>query len=89
MNSPRYFAASLRDDLPTIDLHGTAAMQTAQEQLEKELFLFSSQGEEVCRVVHGIGSGAMKEMVHLVLKKNPLVEGFQLSGDGGSTIVIF
>ena len=84
----RYLAASMREDLSTIDLHGVTSLQTAEEQLEKELFLFSSCGEDVCKVVHGIGSGRMKELVHEILKNNPQVEDFQLSEDGGSTVVL-
>ncbi len=84
----RYFAASMREDLPTVDLHGISDMKTAEEQLEKKLFLFFSRGEEICRVVHGIGTGKMKATVHALLQKNPQVEDFRMSEDGGSTIVL-
>lgn len=72
----------------TIDLHGIHDLHSAEEQLEKQLFLFASRGEAVCRVVHGIGTGAMRHMVHSVLQKTPLVEEFRLSEDGGSTMVL-
>ena len=81
-------AASLREDMPSIDLHGFRDIRVAEEQLEKKLFLFSSRNEDACRVVHGIGSGKMKTMAHDVLKKNPVVQDFRLSEDGGSTVVL-
>jgi len=81
--------AFLRDDLPIVDLHGIRLLKSAEELLEKELFLFSSRGEDACRVIHGIGTGRMKNMVHAVLKKNPVVEDFRMSEDGGSTIALF
>lgn len=84
----RYFAASMRDDLPMIDLHGIEFSQTAEEELEKKLFLLLSEGFYVCRVVHGIGSGKMKARVHSMLEINPQVEDFRLSEDGGSTLVL-
>ncbi|PIR74938.1 MAG: hypothetical protein COU34_05420 [Candidatus Magasanikbacteria bacterium CG10_big_fil_rev_8_21_14_0_10_43_9] len=84
-----YFAASLRGDaLPSIDLHHTSSLGAADTLLEQALFAFASQRESVCRVVHGIGNGTMKDVVHDIVEKNPLVEDFQLSSDGGSTIVL-
>jgi len=84
----RFFAASLREDsLQTIDLHGASSPVSATETLE--LFLFRIvKHDDVCRVIHGIGTGAMKNAVLDTLEKNPLVEDFQLSPDGGSTIVL-
>ena len=84
----RYFAASLREDIYTIDLHGILSLHTAIEQLEKELFFCSIHDHDVCRVVHGIGSGAMKRAVHAALEASPLIDDFQMSADGGSTIVL-
>jgi len=84
----RYFAASLREDIYTIDLHGILSMQTAMEQLEKGVFFCSTHDYDMCRVVHGIGSGVMKHAVHAALKASPLVEDFQMSADGGSTVVL-
>ena len=43
------------------------------------------------RVVHGKGTGALRETVHAFLCRSPLVKGFQLgdetSGSWGATIV--
>jgi len=74
--------------MPTVDLHTASSPGDADMQLEKALFFFVSHHEQACRVVHGIGEGVLTKMVHRVLTKNPLVEDFQLSADGGSTIVL-
>ncbi len=42
------------------------------------------------RIIHGKGTGALRDLVHAQLKKNPLVLSFQLSTDRsswGATIV--
>ncbi len=77
------------DQLPAIDLHGIRLLQSAEEVLEKELYQLSTDNGSACRIIHGIGSGAMKEMVHEVLAHHPLVSEFRMSEDGGSTIVVF
>lgn len=74
--------------LPTIDLHGTSDVHTATEQLEKELFSFYSAGEQYCRVIHGIGSGRLAEVVHDILNKNPLICDWKEEESGGSCIVL-
>lgn len=43
------------------------------------------------RIVHGKGTGALRETVHAVLRRLPEVEGFRLGGEGrgewGATLV--
>ncbi len=43
------------------------------------------------RVIHGKGTGALRELVHAQLRKIPMVSSFQLAGESGggwgSTIV--
>lgn len=43
------------------------------------------------RVVHGKGTGALREYVHAQLRKSPLVESFEMAGPGsggwGATVV--
>lgn len=76
------------DQLPSIDLHGISSIPSAEDLLEKELYQRSSRNESACTIIHGIGTGAMKTMVHRVLAQHPLVTDFRLSEDGGSTIVV-
>ena len=35
------------------------------------------------RIIHGKGTGALRELVHAQLRKNPLVADFQLAGESG------
>ncbi len=35
------------------------------------------------RIIHGKGTGALRELVHGQLRKNPHVEHFKLGGEGG------
>lgn len=35
------------------------------------------------RVIHGKGTGALRELVHAQLRKNAQVAGFQLAGESG------
>jgi dsDNA-specific endonuclease/ATPase MutS2 len=74
-------------NIPTIDLHGTSDVVTGIEQLEKELFSLYNQGNQYCRVIHGIGSGRLADVVHEVLKKNPLIIEWKEEESGGSDII--
>lgn len=58
--------------------------------LKDYLELCQEKGIRDVRVIHGKGTGALRELVHAQLKKNPLVESFQLSTDAsgwGATVV--
>lgn len=80
--------AQYHEDIPVIDLHYFSNIQSALDELETHLFLFSSE-HTYCRIIHGIGSGAMAQAVHDVLKKNPLVLEWMEEETGGSCIVRF
>lgn len=51
-----------------------------------------ARGITEVRVIHGKGTGALRELVHAQLRKNPLVAGFQLAGESGggwgATVVV-
>lgn len=81
----KIFAAELRNDVPTIDLHNVYP----QEALEKlELFLYDQvqQKHEVIKVVYGGGKGVLKNNVITYLHRHPLVD--TIVEQGGSCITI-
>jgi len=84
----RFFAATLRDDLVTIDLHQYASAAEALEQLHRELFLVYERGEAVCRVVHGIGEGILAEKVHAELDSAGIVVARRDEEHGGACMVL-
>jgi dsDNA-specific endonuclease/ATPase MutS2 len=82
------FAASIDPTIPLIDLHEFRNSYEALEFLETELYQLYKKRAQYVRVIHGIGSGALKNQVHDALKNNPLVIDFELEKSGGSTVVI-
>ncbi len=87
MNDITLFSAELNEDLPQIDLHNAGIIPDALEQLNKELFLFYSDNIKLCRVIHGIGTGALERAVHEELTKNPMVVHWKKEERGGSCLV--
>lgn len=71
----------------TIDLHEFRNTEEALEHLERELYFAYKNGQEFVRIIHGIGSGVMKDVVTQALQNNPLVHEFALEESGGSTMV--
>ncbi len=71
----------------TIDLHEFRNPSEALEYLERELYFAYKNGTEFVRVIHGIGSGVMKDNVTKSLNNNPLIQDFVLEDSGGSTMV--
>lgn len=82
-----FFAASIDQNIFSIDLHATASVPAALEQLEHELFLCFKKEKNYCQVIHGIGEGILAEAVHEALTKNPMVVGWKC--DGGRCLVVF
>lgn len=89
----KLFSAELRDDLPSLDLHGLFP----QEALEKlELFLFENQRDhfsckskdflKAIRIIYGGGTGVLKTKVLEYLKNHLLVD--TIKDEGGSCIVL-
>jgi len=70
-----------------IDLHEFRNSEEALEYLERELYSAYKNSKEFVRVIHGIGSGVMKDVVTQALQNNPLVHEFALEESGGSTMV--
>ena len=82
----KLFAAQLRDDLPTLDLHG----MYPDEAIDKlELFLFDNfdkNDEQVIKIIYGGGTGRLGYKVRDYLKKHNLVK--KISKEFGSCLVV-
>lgn len=74
---------------PEIDLRGNLAME-AIEKLDKYLDDASLSGLHQVTIIHGKGTGALREAIKVFLKKNPAVKSFRLGslneGDSGVTV---
>ena len=75
----------------TLDLH-TFNPKDVKELLPHYLEACRGKGIREVRVIHGKGTGMLRETVHAILKKIPAVVSFQLGGEGaggwGATLVI-
>ncbi len=85
------------DDVPvqipidgTLDLH-TFDPRDVKELLPEYLAECRKRGILLVRVVHGKGTGALRETVHAILRRLPEVASFRLadefSGSWGATLV--
>jgi DNA-nicking Smr family endonuclease len=73
-----------------LNLHTFAPRETNQ-LLEAYFEACAAQGIFSVRVIHGKGSGTLRETVHAFLRRSPLVQNFRLgdetSGSWGATLV--
>lgn len=73
-----------------LDLH-TFRPGEVKHLLRDYIEACAERGIYQLRIVHGKGTGALREMVHAQLKKNPMVKSYQLGGHGagswGATLV--
>ncbi|OGH68787.1 MAG: hypothetical protein A3I29_00325 [Candidatus Magasanikbacteria bacterium RIFCSPLOWO2_02_FULL_44_11] len=81
----RIFAASLRHDLPTLDLHGLYPSE-ALERLEIFLYTTSHQ-DTAAKIIYGIGTGKLEEAVNAYLRKHPAID--HVIGETGYCIILF
>jgi DNA-nicking Smr family endonuclease len=74
----------------TLDLH-TFQPREAGEVVEAFLEESRAQGWREVRIVHGKGTGTLRELVHARLRRSPHVAGFRLgnetTGGWGATLV--
>lgn len=74
----------------TLDLH-TFAPGEIKDLVPHYLSECRRRGILQVRIVHGKGTGALRETVHAILSRLPEVESFRLAGEGsggwGATIV--
>ena len=73
-----------------LDLHTFQPAEVAS-LVEEYLAACQKRGLTVVRIIHGKGTGALRETVHARLRRLPLVESFRLgdetSGGWGATLV--
>lgn len=73
-----------------LDLHTFQPAETAS-LLEEYLTACRDRGLGEVRIVHGKGTGTLRETVHALLRRSPLVDSFHLgnetSGGWGATLV--
>ena len=75
------------DNFPTLDLHGEvrdSARVLIKEFINDNYFLKNRK----IVIIHGIGTGALKEETYQILKKDKRVENFHLNHyNSGSTMI--
>lgn len=81
----KLFAASLRDDLPTLDLHNTYPDEVVNE-LEIFLSRAIEKDFEVVRVIYGGGTGKLREITLNYLQNHKLIG--KIEETGGSSLVL-
>ena len=75
------------DNLPTIDLHGLDR-DTARVKVNEFIKDNISMKKDIICIIHGVGSGILKNEVHKTLKNNKYVIEYKLFFNNiGSTIV--
>lgn len=75
-------------NIPVIDLHNLRPDE-AIETMQHELYTVYVNKSSFCRIIHGVGRGKLREIVHVELAENPLIEAFFLDSHGGATTVRF
>lgn len=63
----------------SLDLH-TFRPKEIPDLLDEYLRLAQEKNFPMVRIIHGKGSGQLRERVHSLLKKNPRVSHFRLAG---------
>lgn len=86
MHDVRLFAATLRKDLPKLDLHGFFLDQVPEE-IDLFLYRLMEKGEKASQIIYGGGTGKLRECVFNYLRAHPLVAS--VSDQGGSCVVLF
>lgn len=72
----KIFGAELSGNAPLIDLHG---LDTQAGTHDLDIFLHAAfmHGDEVVKIIHGRGTGKMREAVHAFLTSQEIVETFR------------
>ena len=81
----KLFAATLRHDIPTLDIHGRRVHE-APEQVGFFISKLNEQNETEGKIIYGIGTGALHAAVIQELRNNREVA--TLHEEYGSCIII-
>jgi DNA mismatch repair protein MutS2 len=73
----KIFAAELGSGAPEIDLHDSSDTEGGVRELDQFLNHEFVNGEEVVKIIHGRGTGKMRQAVHDYLKTVSFVETFR------------
>ncbi|HRN93688.1 MAG: Smr/MutS family protein [Chitinophagales bacterium] len=82
-----------QSDVKGYKIDATGALMLQLEQVERSIDAAVAARKMELRVVHGFGKGTLKEEIHKMLRKHPLVKSFEndyLPSYGwGSTLIKF
>ena len=73
-------------DPSEVDLHDQVDTQSGVQVVDQFISSAVFQGDDVVRIIHGRGSGKMREAVHQLLKDHSLVEFFRDSSQPGEVM---
>lgn len=76
VSESKIFGAELSGHAPSIDLHGLDT-QSGIHELDTFLHAAFIHGDDVVKIIHGRGTGKMREAVHEFLAKQEIIETFR------------
>ena len=78
---------AIRTSQNTLDIRGSRVAD-AESEIERAIGQALASG--VLWIIHGKGTGKLREGVHEFLKRHPLVDRFELSGrsEGGAGVTV-
>jgi DNA mismatch repair protein MutS2 len=87
--SERSYSTGLQDSSDTLDLHGMT-IEEAGEQLDEFISHVLLAGVPTIRIMHGIGTGRLRNFVQSYLKRHPQITNVRFAGthDGGVGVTL-
>ncbi len=71
-------------ELQELDLHGQVVQQ-ASVNIYGFVTSLADSGESCCRIIHGKGTGVLRQITHSILEKHPAVKSFRLDPESGGS----
>lgn len=75
-STSRFFAAEI-GEIPEVDLHELPDTYQGMQVTDQAIHDVFMQGEDALRIIHGRGTGKMREAIHKLLDVHKLVEQYQ------------